>query len=213
MEYNRRDILTLSRDLPNALLSDNVYRGVLICTGELVNVRELVAKKSNRYGCPEKKLLLALSNWRSLSHPYILSLYAVVVGDGNLPTLVITEAGINSAQNVDLITTMAKYHKTLAWDVHGLRLCLQVAKALAYLHGGVASSGQCVIHGNLTTSNVFITEEFTVAKLGNIGMAVATGSFDLDFAAPELFSTAGQGAFGIDLVLSIKSDIFRCAQF
>ena len=206
--YRQRDLISCACSPPKTVEREAVYRGVFESTGESVAVRELTWNKKSQYGCPDSlRLNGALKTWRLLSHPNVLPLYAVVVGDNKtLPTLIITELGAHQP-GLDLATAMKKYHHTLAWDEQGLRLCLHVARALAHMHDDTRPMGS-LVHGNLTTSNIIITEEFAVAKVGGIGLAAALGDFDLDFAAPELFQTEGS-SLGVKKLLSVKSDIYR----
>ena len=205
VKYRERDLISCACSPPKTVEREAVYRGVFVSTGESVAVRELKWKKS-QYGRDDSKLYGALKKWSLLSHPNILPLYAVVVAEKKMPTLIITELGAPQPGR-DLASAMKKYHRTLAWNEQGLRLCLQVARALAYMHDDTSPMG-ILVHGNLTTSNIIITEEFAVAKVGGIGLVAALGDFDIDFAAPELFHTEGS-SLGIDRLLSVKSDIYR----
>ncbi|KAJ1391586.1 Protein kinase domain [Sesbania bispinosa] len=69
----------------------------------------------------------------------------------------------------------------LTWDQR-LRICLDVAMALQYMHQVMKPS---YVHRNVKSKNIFLDEEFG-AKIGNFGMV---GCVENDTEDPKLYST------------------------
>ncbi|EQC41022.1 TKL protein kinase [Saprolegnia diclina VS20] len=99
-----------------------------------------------------------------------------------------------------------KPKRELTWDNHKLTIALDVAKALAYLHG----HSPCLLHRNIKASKVLLTPGLG-GKLSGFGYARAWSSQDtltsavgtMEWAAPELLrnedysSPADIYAFGV----------------
>ncbi|KAF5457376.1 hypothetical protein F2P56_021480 [Juglans regia] len=133
------------------------------------------------------KIELALFQFAIHSHPNILRLLGTCLTEGPDSFLVFEYAKNGSLKDwlhgglAMKNQFIASCYCFLTWNQR-LRICLDVAMALHYMHHVMNPS---YVHRNVKSRNIFLDEEFN-AKIGNFGMARC---IEDDTGDPEFYST------------------------
>ena len=132
------------------MLSGSVYKARLRRT-EVVAVKRLNASKSGMEVFSHELDML-----QKLRHEHIITFRGACHDTGS--RLLVTEF----AAGGDLARARLEYPDTFTWSIHGLRICLHVARALFSMH----SCTPPVVHNDLNPHNILLSEGFAVAKVG-----------------------------------------------
>ncbi|KDQ18601.1 hypothetical protein BOTBODRAFT_52570 [Botryobasidium botryosum FD-172 SS1] len=114
---------------------------------------------TDRRSVINKRIARQVTIWSQLRHEHIIALYGVCTDDGTYPYLVMPWYPNNAVQYVKFKDQATR-----------LRICLEVARGLQYLH----SLARPVVHGNLRGSSVLISEDGR-AVLSDFGLCNVSG--------------------------------------
>ncbi|OQS01386.1 protein kinase [Achlya hypogyna] len=190
--------VVVSRKLPSSYMCTMLghFRGDPVVVKMLNLEMDQDARDTDR-----RYLVREICIMAKLRHPNIVIFYGFTYTNANdLKCMTEFMAGGTLRALLD------KPKRELTWDNHKLTIALDVAKALAYLHG----HSPCLLHRNIKASKVLLTPGLG-GKLSGFGYARAWSSQDtltsavgtMEWAAPELLrnedysSPADIYAFGV----------------
>ena len=152
-----------------------VFRGTL--DGRAVAIKRLRQGQTHHEGDFAREA----KNLRKLRHPNML----VYIGWNNSEEfLLVTELMLNGS----LYHCIKRKPGTYAWAQLGAQVALDTSKALSYLHE------QRIVHFDVKSHNILLSDDGRVAKLGDVGllkkmvdtMTTAPAAFTPLYTAPEI---------------------------
>uniref|UniRef100_A0A0D9V2M2 non-specific serine/threonine protein kinase n=1 Tax=Leersia perrieri TaxID=77586 RepID=A0A0D9V2M2_9ORYZ len=170
--------------------------------GHLINGTEVAVKKLfNNIGQAEKEFRVEVESIGHVRHKNLVRLLGYCI-EGSYRMLVYEY--INNGNLEQWLHGAMSQHGVLTWEAR-IKIILDIAKALAYLHEGLEPK---VIHRDIKSSNILIDTDFT-GKLSDFGLSKLLGSGKshittrvmgtFGYVAPEYANTG---------MLNEKSDVY-----
>ncbi|XP_010250766.1 PREDICTED: protein LYK2-like [Nelumbo nucifera] len=204
--YTTQELRKATEDFnSNNLIEGSVFHGRL--NGKNLAIKQTLPKTIS-------KIDFSLFHGVDHRHPHILRLLGTCLNDDTQSFLVFEYAKNGSLKDwlhaglAMKSQFIASYYCFLTWNQR-LRICLDVAIALQYMHHIMHPS---YVHRNIKSRNIFLDEEFH-AKVGNFGMSRCVNDDSEEPQSPSAHSTSwSKGYLAPEFVqhgiISSSTDIF-----